>query len=437
MSLKKEEVEKELFIHFSKKELENCKIEVCDVNQVDKCIEKLTKNCCYISDDKVYALYFIYLKDNEDVLDINLIFEKKEKISNNLRKTVEKIQSKDLVRTDICIELIIFTNLNLAGKIFNKVNIFRKRTFSDSIEDKIIIYLTKPVKFFIQHIAAILSILFLLYSAFTISYLIKIGLPLDLLSSDTIKSLIETVIFLIVSALIYIFIFPAPFILLIAFFLSIVIYYLSFGSVFSFRAKRDILDSIILFGKFYLAITVIFAVLILIVEPTTFIAKTIGFKNFGKTFKKLDTNIVKIAIFEYTYDSSSDLRFVKINNSIEVLQLGTKNNLIYYYRVEDIKNILQNTLENDPNSKKCYCEKLSAIENSKNAFEDKNYKWFYILFYLPTECDIYPYEKVLKGKINTKVILNTKVDNIEDIDKSNYIKSLKNFCGEEENNGRE
>ena len=60
MSLKKEEVEKELFIHFSKKEIEGCKIEICDIDQISGCIEKFKeeKNCCYLSKDSFYILYF-------------------------------------------------------------------------------------------------------------------------------------------------------------------------------------------------------------------------------------------------------------------------------------------------------------------------------------------------------------------------------------------
>ena len=189
----------------------------------------------------------------------------------------------------------------------------------------------------------------------------------------------------------------------------------------------------IVFGKivfFILAVYIIWTSIIFIyAEPIVFFSKYTGLTLPGIHYldKNFNANVAKKEILKNIYTSSPDLRFVKIDNSIDALQLGTKNNLIYYYKIKDIKKILEDSLKE--NIKECYCDNLQKLEKNKNNFKSENYKLFYLLFYLPTECGIYPYEQVLKEKLNTKVVLNTKIENLE---RTEYVKNIKNFCEKED-----
>ncbi len=458
MSLKKEEVEKDIFIHFSKKELEDCKIEVCDIDEIVGCIERFEeeKICCYLSKDSFYILYFVYLKDTKEVLDIDVVFDKKENILNKLNKTVNKILNTNFIKTDVCVEIIIFDDIKLSEKILQVL---------DKLRDKILlnkdITAIKKIENFFTNLSkklfkrsvlvSFFIITFITYTTFINFYLNHIGIPLDFINAHNLDIFVKSIVFitfsLIYSILTLILGTTVMFVLVILFAIYFLIYLIKeilininlhieifklHKSIFSFNKYfplKDLVSTVKFIFLLLLAYIIFMTTIFIYAEPIVFFSKYTGLTLPGIHYldKNFNANVAKKEILKNIYTSSPDLRFIKIDNSIDALQLGTKNDLIYYYKIKDINKILEDSLKE--NIKECYCNNLQKLEKQNNGLKSENYKLFYLLFYLPTECGIYPYEQTLKEKLNTKVVLNTKIENLEG---NEYVRYIKNFCEKED-----
>ena len=509
MVLKKADIEKEIFVYFSKEEKNECRIETCgELDDVDKlcevfkeklrkCKENLNESSQRYSNldlkNGFYIFYFLYLKNTEEVIFVDLLYGRQLEIIKDLQSKIENIKNRHLIRTDLCLEAIVFFEERISKAIIGNLDKLQERALyykdiksSDKLES-LLNNLTNKLKKFPKIVinTKFLTITIAVYVEFITLYLTKLCLPLELIYSENLKIFIESLVFLLYT-LIGIVIFTLDILpILVSILITIMIFFslyyttialVSFAKVINdsyfikklnfyiskfLRLKDIIFFKKILFLVFLISLFLMSLIIIVFIyaEPIVFVWKY-AFPNSKVKLidyfdNKFNANVAKQEILKNLYASSPNLRFIEINK-IEALELAEKDGKVYFYQLKDIKNILKKYIyeESSRNDilnkkknkfKKEFCEKLNSLDKSLDCCKSKSknkcsseekescisqtklikFKIFYNLFYLPSKYGLYPYDIVLKEKIQSIPIKKVKFQNLNE---NEIIEIFEDFC---------